>query len=77
MVGRKLDARVADAMIAFHLLSHQSYAKECSYLCTSMQLFVFVLRARKFSSKSQLFCSICNLKGIYLTIICRLCRRSR
>ncbi len=58
MVGRKLDARVVDAMITSHLFAAKSRTKEWSYLYANMQLFVFVLRACNFSPKSQLFCML-------------------
>lgn len=32
MVGKKLDARVVDAMFAFHLFSNKCRATECSFL---------------------------------------------
>lgn len=44
MVGKKLDARVGDAMIGFHVFSAKFYVEECG-LGRSMQLFVYVLRA--------------------------------
>ena len=45
MVGRKLDARVVDAMIALHIIFTNIHAEECSFVYISTQLFVFVPRA--------------------------------
>ena len=45
MVGRKLDARVVDAIFALHIISTELHAEKCSFVYISTQLFVFVPRA--------------------------------
>ena len=44
IVGRKLEARAVDAMIAGHFLAN---VEECEMGQRSMQLFVYVLRASR------------------------------
>ena len=47
IVGRKLEARAVDAMVAFHFLAKRDHVEECEVVQRSMQLFVYVLRASR------------------------------
>lgn len=53
MVGKKLDARIVDVMVAFHLLLGRNQFEECSLVDRSRQLFVYVLRACNLLKKGQ------------------------
>ena len=44
IVGRKLEARIVDAMFASHLLPTKTRFEECSLVYINTQLFVCVLR---------------------------------